>query len=102
MRLEYHQVLEHPKRAKKDDNIHDGLVEAIDRGNETLSALVDVLREVAVAKTTKANLPNDLFEEVDNLPGFEIHHNAKYYAYLVAKPHIAMTFMDLTLLYKVS
>jgi hypothetical protein len=65
------------KRAKKDDNAHDGLVQAIDCGNETLSALADVIREVAAAKTTKANLPDNLFEEVDNLPGFEIHHKSK-------------------------
>jgi hypothetical protein len=33
---------------------------------------------------------------------FEIHHKPKYYAYLAANPHIARTFMDLSLLYKVS
>jgi hypothetical protein len=70
--------------------------------NETLSALVDVLKEVTVAKTTKKNLSDDLFEEVDNLSGFEIHHKSKYYAYLVANPHIARAFIDLPLLYKVS
>jgi hypothetical protein len=70
--------------------------------NETLSALVDVLKEVTVAKTTKKNLSDDLFEEVDNLSGFEIHHKSKYYAYLVANPHIAWAFIDLPLLYKVS
>jgi hypothetical protein len=90
------------KRVKKDDNAHDGLVQAIDRGNETLSALVDVIREVVIAKMVKANLPDGLFEEVDNLLGFEIHHKFKYYAYLVANPHIARAFMDLPLLYKVS
>jgi hypothetical protein len=90
------------KRAKKDDNAYDGLIQAIDRGNETLSALADVIREVDVAKTAKANLPNGLFEEVDNLLGFEIYHKSKYYAYLVANPHIARAVMDLPLLYKVS
>jgi hypothetical protein len=89
------------KRAKKDDNAHDGLVHVIDRGNKILTALADVLREVAVA-TAKANLPYDLFEEVDNLLGFEIHHKFKHYAYLVANPQIARAFMDLSLLYKVS
>jgi 3-phosphoglycerate kinase len=69
MRLEHHLSARPSKRAKKDDNAHDGLVEAIDCGNETLSALADVLREVAVAKTVKANLPDGLFE-VDNLSGF--------------------------------
>jgi hypothetical protein len=90
------------KRAKEDDNAHDGLVQTIDRDNETLSALADVLREVAVAKTAKENLPDGLFEEVDNLLCFEIHHKSRYYAYLVANPHIARAFMDLPLLYRVS
>jgi hypothetical protein len=90
------------KRVKKDDNAHDGLVQAIDRGNETPSALADVIREVTVAKMVKTNLPDGLFEEVDNLSGFKIHHKFKYYAYLVANPHTARVFMDLPLLYKVS
>jgi hypothetical protein len=89
------------KRAKNDDNAHDGLVQAIDCGNETLSALADVIREMAVAKMVKGNLPDGLFKEVDNLLDFEIHHKSKYYAYLVANPHIARAFMDLPLLYKV-
>jgi hypothetical protein len=90
------------KRAKNDKNAHDDLVQTIDRVIKTLFTLADVIRQVAVAKMTKANLPNGLFEEVDNLPGFEIHHKSKYYAYLVANPHIARTFMNLPLLYKVS
>jgi hypothetical protein len=57
---------------------------------------------VAVAKMAKANLPNNLFEEVNNLSGFEIHHKYKYYAYLVTNLHIARAFMNLPLLYKVS
>jgi hypothetical protein len=65
------------KRAKKDENAHDGLVQAIDRSNETLSVLVDAMREVAAAKTAKAILLDGLFEEVDNIPNFEIHHKSK-------------------------
>jgi hypothetical protein len=90
------------KRAKKDDNAHDGLVQAIDRGNEILSALADVIREVVVAKMVNANLPDGLFEDVDNLSDFEIRHKSKCYAYLMANPHIARVFIDLPLLYKVS
>jgi hypothetical protein len=90
------------KRVKKDDNAHDSLVQTIDSSNKTLSALADVIGEVAVAKTAKANLPDGLFEEVDNILGFETHHKSKYYAYLVANPHIVRVFMDLPLLYKVS
>jgi hypothetical protein len=101
-RLEHHQSARPSKTAKKDDNAHDGLVEAIDHDNETLSALANDIREVVVAKTTKKNLPDGLFGGVDNLPGFEIHHKSKYYAYLVANPHIARVFMNFPLLYKVS
>jgi hypothetical protein len=90
------------KRAKKDENAYDGLVQAINHGNETLSTLADVIREVAAAKTVNATLPDGLFKEVDNLPGLEIHHKSKYYAYLVANPDIARAFMNLSLLYKVS
>jgi hypothetical protein len=45
------------KRAKKDENAHDDLVQVIDRGNKILSALADAMREVAIAKTVKATLP---------------------------------------------
>jgi hypothetical protein len=90
------------KRAKKDENAHDGLVQEIDRGNETLSTLAYVIRDVAVAKTAKATLPDGLFEEVDNLLDFKIHHKFKYYAYLVANPNIVRVFMNLPFLYKVS
>ncbi|KAG8095477.1 hypothetical protein GUJ93_ZPchr0012g19486 [Zizania palustris] len=51
------------ERAKKDDNVVDDLVGAIDRGTETLASLVEVIKEVVAAKT----MPNGLFEEVDNL-----------------------------------
>jgi hypothetical protein len=90
------------KRAKKDENTHDNLIQAIDSGNVTLSAVADAMREVVIAKTAKATLTDGLFEEVDNFSGFEIHHKSKYYGYLVANPDIARAFMNLSLLYKVS
>jgi hypothetical protein len=86
------------KRVRKDDNVVDGLVGAIDRGSETLASLTDVIKEVAAAKTA----PDDLFEEVDNLLGFELKHKSKYFTYLVANPDIARVFMKLPLLYKIS
>jgi hypothetical protein len=54
------------------------------------------MREVAAAKTMKAILPDGLFEEVDNLSGFEIH-KSKYYVYLVANSDIIKVFMNLLL-----
>ncbi|KAG8048121.1 hypothetical protein GUJ93_ZPchr0008g12556 [Zizania palustris] len=56
----------------KIDDVVDGLVGAIDRGTETLASLAEVIKEVAAAKTTL----NGLFEEVDNLPGFELEHKS--------------------------
>jgi hypothetical protein len=86
------------KRARKDDNVVDGLVRAIDRDSETLASLAYVFKEVAATKTSS----DGLFEEVDNLLGFELEHKSKYFAYLVANPDIARAFMKLSLLYKIS
>jgi hypothetical protein len=86
------------KRARKDDNVVDGVVGAIDCGTETLTSLVNEIKEVATAKTA----PDGLFEEVDNIPGFELEHKSKYFAYLVANPDIARAFMKLPLLYNIS
>jgi hypothetical protein len=43
-----------------------------------------------------------LFEEVDNLPGFELEHKSKYYTHLAANPDIATTFISLSLIYKIT
>jgi hypothetical protein len=86
------------KRARKDDNVVDGLVGAIDYGSETLASLADVIKEVAATKTSS----DGLFEDVDNLPCFELEHKSKYFTYLVANPDIARAFIKLPLLYKIS
>jgi hypothetical protein len=65
------------------------LVQIIDHDTQTLATLVDAIKEGALAKKA---LPNDLFEEVDNLPGFELKHKYRYYAHLVANPDIASRF----------
>jgi hypothetical protein len=86
------------KRAWKDDIVVDGLARAIDCGTETLASLAVVIKEVATAKT----MLDGLFEEVDNLPGFDLEHRSKYFAYLLVNPDIARVFMKLSLLYKIS
>jgi hypothetical protein len=53
---------------------------------------------VAAAKTRKLALPDDLFNAVDNLLGFELKHKSKYFTYLVANSDIARAFMKLPLL----
>jgi hypothetical protein len=50
----------------------------------------------------KRPLPNDLFEQVDNIIGFELEHKSNYFTYLVANPNIARVFIKLSLLYKIS
>jgi hypothetical protein len=90
------------KRAKNDDNSVDGLVQAIDCGTQTLATLADAIKEAALVKIAKKALPEGLFEEVDNLPSFELEHKSKYYAHLVGNSDIATTFMSLPLLYKIT
>jgi hypothetical protein len=55
---------------KNDDNSVDGLIQAIDRGTQTLATLADAIKEAGV--TIKKALPDGLFEVVDNLSGFEL------------------------------
>jgi hypothetical protein len=62
---------------KNDDNSVDGFIQAIDNGTQTLVTLADVIKEAALAKTSKKALPNDLFEEVNKLPGLELEHKFK-------------------------
>jgi hypothetical protein len=73
------------KRTKRDDNGADPLIEALDRGTETIA---NAIRDAA----SKKALPPGLFEAVDSLPGFELEHKAEYYSY----------FMDAPLLFKLS
>jgi hypothetical protein len=89
------------KRAKKDHNA-DGMVQAIDRCTQTLATLSDAITMPAIVRAGKKALLEGLFEEVDNLPCFELEHKSKYYAHLVANPDIATTFMILPLLYKIT
>jgi hypothetical protein len=78
------------------------LVQAIDRGTQTLATLADVIKEAVVAKTVKEVLPDGLFEVVDNLSGFELENKSKYYTHLVANLDIATAFMSLPLFYKIT
>jgi hypothetical protein len=83
------------KRTKRDDNGADPLIEALDRGTETIA---NAIRDAA----SKKALPPGLFEAVDSLPGFELEHKAEYYSYLLNNPNIAHGFMDAPLLFKLS
>jgi hypothetical protein len=83
------------KRAKIVESGVD-LVGAFERGTQTLA---DAIKTAAVAANA---LSDGLFQSVDTLPGFELQHKAKYYAYLVANPDSARVFIDLPFEYKLS
>jgi hypothetical protein len=82
------------KKAKREDNGTEFLVEAFQHATQTLAS--------AIKEAANKPLPAGLFEAVDNIPGFEIAHKSKYYSHLVSNPDIAHAFMDVPLLYKVS
>ncbi|XP_020400245.1 uncharacterized protein [Zea mays] len=82
------------KKAKREENGTEFLVEAFQHATQTLAS--------AIKEAANKPLPAGLFEAVDNIPGFEIAHKSKYYSHLVSNPDIAHAFMDVPLLYKVS
>jgi hypothetical protein len=47
-------------------------------------------------------LSDGLFEYVATLPGFELQHNAKYYAHLVASSKSTIVLIDMPFEYKLS
>jgi hypothetical protein len=86
-------------KAKKEDNVVESLVQVFGLGTQSLATLANVINEAVVANSA---LPDDLFEIVDNLTGFELDHKSMYYTHLVANPNIARAFMKLPLPYKIS
>ncbi|XP_025827603.1 uncharacterized protein LOC112902662 isoform X3 [Panicum hallii] len=84
------------KRAKTTDDTGrktDCLVEAFYRGSQRLAK--------AIEKASNA-LPDGLFEAVDSLPGFELHHKTRYYHHLVRHPNDAHAFVNLPSDWKLS
>jgi hypothetical protein len=84
------------KRAKTIDDTGrktDCLVEAFDCGSQRLAK--------AIEKANNA-LPDGLFEAVDSLPGFELHHKSRYYHHLVRHPNDAHAFVNLPSDWKLS
>jgi hypothetical protein len=82
------------KKAKREDNDTEFLVEAFQHATQTLAS--------AIKEAANKPLLASLFEDVDNILGFEIAHKSKYYSHLVSNPDVAHAFMDVPLLYKVS
>lgn len=65
------------------------MIAAFDRASERFS---DAILEAA--KVDK-ELPQGLFESVNDLPGFEHAHKSFYYSFLVNNPHVARAFHGL-------
>ncbi|XP_023155968.1 uncharacterized protein [Zea mays] len=77
------------KKAKKRDSEEEGLIAAFRSVGDTLS---NAIEKVATGDT---DVPDDLFDSLINLPGFEQNHISLYFNYLVAHPHIARAFNKL-------
>ncbi|PWZ54022.1 hypothetical protein Zm00014a_006822 [Zea mays] len=77
------------KKAKKRDSEEEGLIAAFKSVGDTLSSAIE---KVATGDT---DVPDDLFDSLINLPGFEQTHISLHFNYLVAHPHIARAFNKL-------
>uniref|UniRef100_A0A804N3X6 Myb/SANT-like domain-containing protein n=1 Tax=Zea mays TaxID=4577 RepID=A0A804N3X6_MAIZE len=77
------------EEGKKRDSEEEGLIAAFKSVGDTLS---NAIEKVATGDT---DVPDDLFDSLINLPGFEQTHISLYFNYLVAHPHIARAFNKL-------
>lgn len=78
-----------PKRQKTYAHDDDGLVGAFDRASDKLA------NAIIRSSTVGNELPDDLWDNLNSLLGFEQHHISFYYHYLVSNPHIARAFNGL-------
>jgi len=84
------------KKAKVAEMEEDGLVAAFKSVGENLAAAIKL-----VAKPDN-ELPDDLFDILNQLPGFNSAHISFYYAHLVANPHIGRAFYKLPFEHKLN
>jgi hypothetical protein len=77
------------KRAKTSNSEVDGLVEAFTSSSNRLATTIET-----VAKGNM-DLPNDLYDMMKTLLGFNSAPISFYYSYLVANPHIGRAFYNL-------
>ncbi|OEL28717.1 hypothetical protein BAE44_0010264 [Dichanthelium oligosanthes] len=90
-----------PKKAKTVDNEEECLIGVLKYVGEKLSIAIEKIA-VPTPPTAENDVPEDLFETLTSLPGFEESHISAYYAYLVANPHIARAFYKLPFNYKLN
>lgn len=87
-----------PKKARTSASDEDGgLIAAFTSGCDKLANAI-----VKAGASNSNDVPEDLFDNLNNLPGFEEAHVSFYYAYLVANPHIAKAFNKLPFNHKIN
>ncbi|XP_062227479.1 uncharacterized protein LOC133925635 [Phragmites australis] len=84
------------KRARIVENEDEGLIRAFKSVGERLATAIEK------AATADKDVPSDLFDNVNSLPGFDDTHKSFYYAHLIEKPHIARAFNTLPFDYKLA
>ncbi|OEL24853.1 hypothetical protein BAE44_0014128 [Dichanthelium oligosanthes] len=89
-----------PKKAKTVDN-KEGLIGVLKYVGDKLSNTIEKIAG-STPPPAENDVPEDLFETLTSLPGFEKTHISAYYAYLVANPHIARAFYKLPFNYKLN
>ncbi|XP_035817813.1 uncharacterized protein [Zea mays] len=82
------------KKAKVTSNEEAGLIGAFKDGAERLA--------MAIEKAGSDDLPPDLLQTLQSIPGFDDTHKAFYFAYLVKNPRLARQFPTLPLTYQIS
>ncbi|OEL15387.1 hypothetical protein BAE44_0023594, partial [Dichanthelium oligosanthes] len=90
-----------PKKAKTVDNEEEGFIGVLKYVGEKLSVAIEKIA-APTPPAVENDVPEDLFETLTSLPGFEERHISAYYAYLVANPHIARAFYKLPFNYKLN
>lgn len=82
------------KRAKTANNEEEGLIGAFNSSSKRLAK--------AIKEAAEDDVPEDLLETLQNIPGFDDTQKAYYYAYLVQNPRMGRRFPTLPLTYQIS
>ncbi|XP_062203789.1 uncharacterized protein LOC133905993 [Phragmites australis] len=85
-----------PNNARTTVNEDEGLIAAFKSIGEKLA------KAIVKADTVDKDVPDDLRDNLNSLPGFEETHISFYYAHLIANPHIARAFNKLPFNHKLN
>ncbi|KAG8084729.1 hypothetical protein GUJ93_ZPchr0010g11043 [Zizania palustris] len=90
------------KRAKSSVTEEEGLIGAINRVGEKLACAIEKVATQPPPPPLNDDLPEDLFEMLSSLPGYESTQISVYYAYLVANPRMGRAFYKLPFEHKLN